>query len=39
MARQNDTAYGINRLESKTDRATILQKISADFNLIPPVWL
>lgn len=32
-----DTAYGINRLESKNARAAIIQKISADFNLMPIV--
>ncbi len=37
MTRQNDTAYGINRLESKNARAAIIQKISADFNLMPIV--
>ena len=35
MTRQNDAAYGINRLESKNVRAAIIQKISADFNLMP----
>ena len=35
MTRQNDTAYGIKRLESKNARAAIIQKISADFNLMP----
>ena len=35
MTRQNDTAYGIKRLESKNARAAIIQKISADFNLTP----
>lgn len=34
MTRQNDAAYGIKRLESKTARAAIIQKISADFNLM-----
>ena len=37
MTRQMDTAYGINRLESKNARAAIIQKISADFNLSPIV--
>ena len=31
----NDTAYGINRLQSKTARAAIIQKLSSDFNLMP----
>ena len=35
MKREKDTAYGINRLESKNARAAIIQKISADFNLMP----
>ena len=35
MTRQNDTAYGIKRLESKNARAAIIQKISTDFNLMP----
>lgn len=35
MTRQNDTAYGIKRLESKNARAAIIQKISADFHLTP----
>ena len=35
MTRQNDTVYGIKRLESKNARAAIIQKISADFNLMP----
>ncbi len=35
MKPQNDTSYGINRLQSKTARAAIIQKISSDFNLIP----
>ena len=34
MTRQMDTAYGIKRIESKNARAAIIQKISADFNLI-----
>ena len=37
MNRKKDTAYGINRLESKNARAAIIQKISADFNLMPLV--
>ena len=37
MNRKKDTAYGINRLESKNARAAIIQKISADFNLMPIV--
>ena len=37
MTRQKDTAYGIKRLESKNARAAIIQKISADFNLMPIV--
>ncbi len=37
MNRKMDTAYGINRLESKNARAAIIQKISADFNLMPIV--
>ena len=35
MDRKKDTAYGIKRLESKNARAAIIQKISADFNLMP----
>ena len=35
MNRKKDTAYGIKRLESKNARAAIIQKISADFNLMP----
>ena len=35
MNRKKDTAYGINRLESKNARAAIIQKIAADFNLMP----
>ena len=35
MTRQMDTAYGIKRIESKNARAAIIQKISADFNLMP----
>ena len=37
MNRKKDTAYGINRLESKNARAAIIQKISADFNLRFPL--
>ena len=37
MKRQKDTAYGIKRIESKNARAAIIQKISADFNLMPIV--
>ena len=37
MKHQTDTAYGIKRLESKNARAAIIQKISADFNLMPIV--
>lgn len=37
MNRKMDTAYGIKRLESKNARAAIIQKISADFNLMPIV--
>ena len=35
MNRKKDTAYGIKRIESKTARAAIIQKIAADFNLMP----
>ena len=35
MKPQSNSAYGINRLESKTARAAIIQKISSDFNLMP----
>ena len=35
MKPQSDTAYGISRLQSKTARAAIIQKISSDFNLMP----
>ena len=35
MDRKKDTAYGIKRLESKNARAAIIQKISANFNLMP----
>ena len=37
MKRQKDTTYGIKRIESKNARAAIIQKISADFNLMPLV--
>ena len=37
MTRQMDTAYGIKRIESKNARSVIIQKISADFNLMPLV--
>ncbi len=37
MNRKKDTAYGINRLESKNARVAIIQKISADLNLMPIV--
>ena len=37
MTRQKDTAYGIKRLKSKDARAAIIQKLSADFNLMPLV--
>jgi len=35
MNTPNEKAYGIGRLQSKTARAAIIQKISADFNLMP----
>lgn len=35
MTIQNEQAYGIKRLESKTAKASIIQKIAADFNLMP----
>ena len=35
MSRENEQAYGIQRLESKTARAAIIQKIATDFNLMP----
>jgi len=35
MNRKKDTAYGIKRIESKNARAAIIQKIAADFNLMP----
>jgi hypothetical protein len=35
MSKQNEKAYGIQRLESKTARSAIIQKIATDFNLMP----
>ena len=35
MKPQINSPYGINRLESKTARAAIIQKIASDFNLMP----
>ena len=35
MKPQSNSSYGISRLESKTARAAIIQKISTDFNLTP----
>ena len=35
MKPQSNSNYGINRLESKTARAAIIQKIASDFNLMP----
>jgi hypothetical protein len=35
MSEQNKKAYGVKRLESKTARAAIIQKITEDFNLMP----
>ena len=35
MSTQNEQAYGIQRLESKTAKAAIIQKIASDFNLMP----
>jgi hypothetical protein len=35
MNKQGEKAYGISRLESKTSRAAIIQKIATDFNLMP----
>ena len=35
MKPQSNSSYGINRLESKTARAAIIQKIASDFNLMP----
>lgn len=35
MSEQNKRAYGVKRLESKTARAAIIQKIATDFNLMP----
>lgn len=35
MSTQTQKAYGLQRLESKTAKAAIIQKIAADFNLMP----
>lgn len=35
MSTINEQAYGIQRLESKTAKAAIIQKIASDFNLMP----
>ena len=35
MNKQSEKAYGVGRLESKTARAAIIQKIATDFNLMP----
>ena len=35
MKTQSNSNYGINRLQSKTARAAIIQKIASDFNLMP----
>ena len=35
MNKQSEKAYGVGRLESKTARAAIVQKIATDFNLMP----
>lgn len=35
MSTTTQKAYGIQRLESKTAKAAIIQKIAADFNLMP----
>ena len=35
MDKQIEKAYGVSRLESKTARAAIIQKIATDFNLMP----
>jgi hypothetical protein len=35
MSKQTERTYGISRLESKTARAAIIQKIATDFNLMP----
>jgi hypothetical protein len=35
MNKQREKAYGVGRLESKTARAAIIQKIATDFNLMP----
>ena len=34
MKKQHEKAYGISRLESKTAKAAIIQKIATDFNLM-----
>ena len=39
MKPQSNSSYGINRLESKTARAAIIQKIASDFNLMPQIQL
>ncbi len=33
--KNNQNAYGIKRLESKTAKEAIIQKIASDFNLMP----
>jgi hypothetical protein len=35
MSTQTEKAYGISRLQSKTAKAAIIQKIASDFNLMP----
>jgi hypothetical protein len=35
MSKQNERTYGVKRLESKTARSAIIQKIATDFNLMP----
>ena len=35
MSTQTQQAYGISRLESKTAKSAIIQKIATDFNLMP----
>ncbi len=35
MSEKNKRSYGVKRLESKTARAAIIQKIATDFNLMP----
>lgn len=35
MSQTTQQAYGLNRLESKTAKAAIIQKIATDFNLMP----